>query len=55
MRMQWGTLKLLNIARVRYAKSKAWKNVSKIFYENNDKPIADTNNIGKYLHINYTY
>jgi hypothetical protein len=34
---------------VRNAKSKAWKNISKIFYEHfDDKPTAEKNNIGKY-------
>jgi len=34
----------------RNAKAKAWENISKIFYEQFDyKPIADKNNIGKYI------
>jgi len=34
---------------LRNAKSKAWENISKIFYENfDDKSTAEKNNIGKY-------
>jgi len=47
--MQYIWITYRRIYSLRNAKSKAWKNISKIFYDYfDDKPTAEKNNIGKY-------